>query len=154
MHSLLHGLLDFRDFLWVGRGRKGRGDNAPQLDGLQGAVHLWVQVLPRSFLQLTLPIAIPLYLSADLSKSASHLKSHRCISGQGHGEISVLRVNAGLATRELNLSVFLWFPCLRQIPFSFAFAFAFSFPFSPCTSLTPPAYKLLQDLWEKIVKCM
>lgn len=64
----LHGCLDFRDFLWVGRGRKGRGDSAPQCDGLREEQFIpRYRLSPPSFPQLTLPIAASLYLST-LSK--------------------------------------------------------------------------------------
>lgn len=68
MDCSLHGCLDFRDFLWVGRGRKGRGDSASQCDGLrEEQLTSRYRLSPPSFPQLTLPIAASLYLST-LSK--------------------------------------------------------------------------------------
>lgn len=129
MHSFLHGCLDFRDFFWIRRGRKGRDNNALQLGGLQEEqLTFRYRLFPPAFLSSLSPLLPPCVSVLTLPKVPPTWNPIGAFV-----EKRDLRVNvqskcwAGNQGVEL-VSVFLWFPCLRQIPFYFFFFTASPWP--------------------------
>lgn len=93
---LLHGCLDCKDFLWVGKRDKRRGDNASQLDRLQEEQYTSrYRLFPPSFPQPPFSTAASLYLSTIALPGVSRLKSHGCAGGQGHREHSAVSRTVG-----------------------------------------------------------
>lgn len=129
MHSFLHDHMDFKDFPCVGR-----GDNAPQVDGLQDeqltTAH---QAHPPALLSSLSPLLPPCNSVLTISKVPPTWNP----AGQGHREISVLR--DGLETREMNFSVCF---CGSLASGKFLFFYYFFLIFFPCTSLTLPLINL------------